>query len=78
MSQNSDLSYPSTTQTRVFCINQGPSLKEIQKQLEMVQKGAAQYIRSRYQNRSSVTEILHEIGWKTVEERRKEMCFTMF
>ena len=42
----------------------------------MVQSRVAQYVTSRYQNRSSVTEKLQELGWRTLEERRKEMHFT--
>ena len=44
----------------------------------MVQRRAACWITSRYQNRSSVTEILQKLGWETMEERRKEILITMF
>ena len=41
-----------------------PHEKKYKKQLEIVQRRAAWYIMSRYQNRSCVTEMLQELGLK--------------
>ena len=46
-------------------------------QLEMVQRCAAWYICHRYHNTSSVTSMLGELGWKSLEERRYESMLTM-
>jgi hypothetical protein len=37
----------------------------------MVQRRASRYVVNRYHNTSSVTSILEELKWPTLEERRK-------
>ena len=45
--------------------------KDNVKKLEMVQRRAARYVLNRYHNTSSVSEMLQELQWDTLEERRK-------
>ena len=40
------------------------------KKLEMVQRRAARYVLGRYRRRASVTEMLSELQWSTLKERR--------
>jgi hypothetical protein len=37
----------------------------------MVQRRAARYVKNRYHNTSSVTEIIGQLQWTSLEERRK-------
>ena len=42
------------------------------KKLEMVQRRAARYVLNRFNYLSSVDEMLQELQWNTLEERRKK------
>ena len=44
----------------------------------MVQRRAARYVLNRYNNTSSVSEMLHELQWDTLEERRKKNRLSIF
>ena len=46
--------------------------------LEMVQRRAARYCTNRYHNTSSVTEMLQDLQWETLESRRTKIQLTMF
>ena len=46
--------------------------------LEMVQRRAARYCTNRYHNTSSVTEMLQNLQWETLESRRTKIQLTMF
>ena len=48
------------------------------KKLEMVQRRAAQYVLNRFNYLSSVDEMLQELQWNTLEERRKKDRLVMF
>ena len=48
------------------------------KKLEQVQRGAARYVMGDYSYRSSVTPMLHQLGWSTLEERRLHSRLAMF
>ena len=39
--------------------------------LEMVQRRAARYVTNRYHNTSSVSSMIEQLEWTTLEERRK-------
>ena len=45
--------------------------------LERVQRRAARFVTGRYRNRSSVTDMMHELGWDTLEQRRLKARATM-
>ena len=49
-----------------------PHTQENIKRVEMVQRRAARYVTKRYHNTSSVTNMLQELGWTTLEERRRQ------
>ena len=55
-----------------------PLTKENVKKLEMVQRRAARYVFNRYNYVSSVNEILQELQWNTLEERRTKDRLLMF
>ena len=46
--------------------------------IEKVQRRAARYVTSRHRNRSSVSEMIEELGWKNLQLRRKEARLAMF
>lgn len=46
--------------------------------LEMVQRRAARFVLNRQHNTSSVTEMLKELNWETLEQRRKKLRLLMF
>ena len=48
------------------------------KKLEMVQRRAARYVLDRFNYLSSVDEMLQELQWNTLEERRKKERLVMF
>ena len=59
------------------CIVWSPhTIKNIQT-LEAVQRRAARFIKNNYANTSSVTAMLQELQWPTLEERRWAMKATM-
>ena len=47
-------------------------------QLEMVQRRAARFVKRDYQRTSSVTNILNQLDWDTLEHRRNISRATMF
>ena len=46
--------------------------------IEMVQRRAARYTLNRYRKTESVTNMLDELGWDTLETRRKKSRLVMF
>ena len=46
-------------------------------QLEMVQRRATRWVTGRYHNTSSVTDILHSLVWRTLEQRRVDSRLCM-
>ena len=47
------------------------------KKVEMVQRRAARWILSRYNRQDSVTDMLNELGWKSLQCRRIIACLSM-
>ena len=45
--------------------------------IEMVQRRGARFVKHRYHNISSVTDLLEDLKWKSLETRRKESRLTM-
>ena len=54
-----------------------PYTIQAKKRIEMVQRRAARYATYRYRNTSSVTDILEDLNWDTLETRRSESQVTM-
>lgn len=54
-----------------------PHSKEAIYDIEMVQRRAARYVTGRYRRRSSVGEMLEELNWQTLEERRRTQRLSM-
>ena len=47
------------------------------RKLESVQRRAARFVLSRQHNRSSVTAMIQRLGWRTLEDRRRDARLTM-
>ena len=54
-----------------------PAHKGAINKIEMVQRRAARYVTNRYRNTSSVTSMLGDLEWDTLEIRRKKIRLTM-
>jgi hypothetical protein len=54
-----------------------PYTKKNIRNIEMVQRRSARYVLQRYRNSSCVSDMLHELGWQSLEERRKHQRLTM-
>lgn len=54
------------------CTTWDPYQQNNRHSLEMVQRRAARYVRNRYHNTSSVTEMLHQLQWTSLEARRRQ------
>ena len=50
--------------------------KDIQR-IEKVQKRAARLVTNSYDPRCSISAVLEKLGWKSLEERRKNQCLIM-
>jgi hypothetical protein len=48
-----------------------PFTQNMKKKLESIQRRSARFVLRRYRNTSSVSAMLEELKWKTLEERRK-------
>ena len=55
-----------------------PYTKTLTNKVEMVQRRAARYATNRYHNTSSVTTMLNQLDWETLEDRRTKAQLTMF
>ena len=54
-----------------------PHTKDAINKIEMVQRRAARYVTNRYRNTSSVTAMLGDLEWDTLEAGRKKIRLTM-
>ena len=55
-----------------------PYTKENKGKIEMVQRRAARWVSNDYSIYSSVTEMMSNLGWRSVENRRYDACLLMF
>ena len=55
-----------------------PSSKDKRLQLEKIQRRAARWTTSNYGTRSSVTAMLNQLGWRTLEQRRADARLCLF
>ena len=54
-----------------------PHLQKDKYKLDMVQRRSARYVTNTYRNRSSVSEMLEQLNWVSLEERRKRARLSM-
>ena len=54
-----------------------PHQKDLIQDLEMIQRRAARYVMKRYGRTESVTDMLEELGWETLEQRRAKARVVM-
>ena len=59
------------------CVAWDPYTKENINKLEMVQRRAARFVLGRYNYTSSVTEMLQELNWMPLEQRRQRQRLAM-
>ena len=55
-----------------------PYHKKYVRKLEMVQRRAASFTLGRYGNTSSVTDMLHQLQWESLEHRRRATSLVVF
>ena len=57
---------------RIWCYCLGPAhlISKQKHSLEMIQRRAARWVTNRHHNTSSVTDMLHTLGWTSLEHRR--------
>ena len=55
-----------------------PHQKFNQVKLEMVQRRAARFVKSRYKRTDRVTAMLDELGWPILSKRRKDVRLILF
>ena len=53
-----------------------PYYKNYIHSVEMVQRSAARFVCNRYHNRSSVTDMLNDLNWPSLAQRRKQARLT--
>ena len=55
-----------------------PYEKQLKEKLESIQRRAARFVLNKHQRTESVTTMLETLGWKSLEERRKNARLLMF
>ena len=55
-----------------------PVTKENKKHIEMVQRRAARFVLGDYDRKLSVTNMLQNLNWSTLEQRREKQCINAF
>ena len=61
-----------------YCASIGsPQIVQSKQKLEMVQRRAVMYCTNRYHNISSVTDMLQDLNWETIESRRTKLQLVM-
>ena len=55
-----------------------PYTKDNINKIEKVQRRAARWVLNDYSSYSSVTDMLSNLGWRSLENRRTDTCFAMF
>ena len=61
-----------------YCSNVwSPYTDQAKDKIEMAQRRAARYATNRYRNKSSVTDMLEDLSWETLETRRAKSQVTM-
>ena len=53
-------------------------MKENKEKIEMVQRRAARWVSNDYSTYSSVTEMMSNLGWRSLENRRYDALLLMF
>ena len=54
-----------------------PGQKFLQQDIEKVQRRAARYVCGKYSYRESVSAMIDELGWESLEQRRNKIIVTM-
>ena len=54
-----------------------PYTDQGKRKIEMVQRRSARYVTNRYRNMSSVTDMLEELNWESLESRRTKIQLTL-
>ena len=65
------------TSLEYACSVWDPHLKADINKIEMVQRRAARYVTNRQRNTSSVGDMLQQLKWRSLEDRRRGACLVM-
>ena len=76
--ERNSLQYACPPSAGVFCPVWDTSSKDKRLQLEKIQRRAARWTTSNYDTRSSVTAMLNQLGWRTLEQRRADARLCLF
>ena len=63
-------------ESRVLCVSVEPLYSHRQTE-EMLQRRAAKYATNRYHNTSSMTDMLQELEWESLESKRVKIQLTL-
>ena len=61
-----------------YCASvRNPYTDQGKRKIEMVQTRSARYVTNKYRNMSSVTDLLDELNWESLESRRTKIQLTL-
>ena len=55
-----------------------PHKKSNKDQIEKVQRGAARFVSNNFRRKASVSEMLHDLGWQSLDGRRQGQRLVLF
>ena len=55
-----------------------PHTRVLNQKIEMVQRRAARFVKNKYRNTSSVSSMLEDLQWESLQSRRMKSQLTMF
>ena len=56
----------------------GTHTKKVMDKIEKVQRRAAQFISNNFRRKASVSEMLHNLGWQSLDGRRQDQRLVLF
>ena len=55
-----------------------PNHKTLISKIEQVKRRAASWTVNNFEQKTSVTEMVRNVGWRTLEQRRADACLCLF
>ena len=55
-----------------------PHKKSNKDKIEKVQRRAARFVSNNFRRKASVSEMLHDLGWQSLDGRRQDQCLVLF
>ena len=72
-----EMAYQSSSPAWICFSCLGPHTKEKTRKIEMVQRGAAHWTTNDWNRTTSVSLLLHQLNWQTLEQRRSVTCLCL-